>query len=271
MKAVEARNICLAYNGKKVLENLSFHIESGEFFIIIGPNGAGKSSLLTTLAATGKKAAGTISLFARELHQYRRQELARIAALVPQGLESGFPFKVADTVLMGRSPHVGLLGIETKKDHAIATHAMAATDTLHLAGRTLDQLSGGEKQRVSIARAICQQPRILFLDEPTAALDLAHQIRIMDLLEKLRRENGITICMVSHDINLAAMYAGRLLLLKNGRLVACGGPEDVLRRELLEKSYECRLLVDENPLCRTRRVLPVPEKFRHGPGAEHGK
>ncbi len=261
MKAVEARKISLSYTGNKVLEDLSLQIDRGDFFIIIGPNGAGKSSLLKALAATEKIDEGTISLFGREQGKYGRMEFARLVALVPQGLESGFPFKVADTVLMGRSPHIGLLGLEKKNDHEIARDAMAATDTLHLASRTLSQLSGGEKQRVIIARAICQQPRILFLDEPTAALDLAHQLRIMDLLEKLRQEKGITICMVSHDINLAAMYAGRLLLLQQGRMVACGNPDEVVRRELLEKSYGCSLLVDENPVSGTRRVLPVPEKF----------
>jgi iron complex transport system ATP-binding protein len=261
MNAVTIDNISLSYGGKQVLDHLSLAIEREEFFIIIGPNGAGKSTLLKALTATEKIDSGGIILFGRPLRDYSRRELARLAALVPQAMESNFPFKVADTVLMGRSPHLGLLAMEQEEDYRIALEAMQATDTAHLADRTLDQLSGGERQRVIIARAICQQPQILFLDEPTAALDLAHQIRIMDLLETLRRERKITICMVSHDINLAAMYADRLLLLKNGRVAATGAPGIVLDEKLLEESYQCRLLVDENPVSGTRRVLPLPAKF----------
>jgi iron complex transport system ATP-binding protein len=261
MKAVSADNISLSYGGKQVLHNLSVEISREEFFVIIGPNGAGKSTLLKALTATEKIDSGSIILFGRPQSDYSRRELARLAALVPQGIETNFPFRVADTVLMGRSPHLGILGMEQEEDYHIAMQAMQATDTAHLADRTLDRLSGGERQRVIIARAICQQPGILFLDEPTAALDLAHQIRIMDLLENLRRERKITICMISHDINLAAMYADRLLLMKNGRVVATGAPGLVLDEKLLEESYECRLLIDENPVSGTRRVLPLPAKF----------
>ncbi|MBI5556767.1 MAG: ABC transporter ATP-binding protein [Deltaproteobacteria bacterium] len=264
MKAVTADNISLSYGSKEVLHQLSLMIDKEEFFIIIGPNGAGKSSLLKGLAGTEKINSGTISLFGLDQKDYSRRELARLTALVPQGIESHFPFTVADTVLMGRSPHLGLLGAEQEEDYHIARQAMQATDTAHLAGRTLDRLSGGERQRVIIARAICQQPAILFLDEPTASLDLAHQIRIMDLLENLRLERKITVCMVSHDLNLASMYAGRLLLLKNGRVVRTGAPQEVLDEKLLEESYECPLLVDENPLSGTLRVLPVPAKFLRG-------
>lgn len=267
MTAVNADRIRLSYGDKEVLHDISLTIGSEDFFIIIGPNGAGKSSLLKALIATEKIEAGAISLFGRPQDAYSRRELARLAALVPQGLETHFPFKVADTVLMGRSPHLGLLAVEQEEDYAIARHAMQATDTIHLAGRTLEQLSGGERQRVIIARAICQQPRLLFLDEPTASLDLAHQIRIMDLLENLRQERKITICMVSHDINLAAMYADRLLLMKEGRVMKIGPPDVVLEEKLLEESYECPLLVDENPATGTRRVVPLPAKFsRAAPG-----
>ncbi|MBU0910470.1 MAG: heme ABC transporter ATP-binding protein [Proteobacteria bacterium] len=271
MKAVFADNISLSYGGKQVLHNLSLTINREEFFIIIGPNGAGKSTLLKALTATEKINAGSISLFGRPQNGYSRREMAQLAALVPQGLDTNFPFRVADTVLMGRSPHLGLLGIEQEEDYQIARQAMQVTDTAQLADRTLDQLSGGERQRVIIARAICQQPSILFLDEPTAALDLAHQVRIMDLLENLRRERKITICMISHDINLAAMYADRLLLMKDGRVVATGNPDQVLEEKLLEESYGCRLLIDKNPVSGTRRVLPLPAKFTDTAGKSRKK
>ena len=128
----------------------------------------------------------------------------------------------------------------------------------HLADRKIDQLSGGERQRVFIARALCQEPRLLLLDEPTAALDLAHQIRVMDLMERLKRETGVTIVMVSHDVNLAAMYADRLLLLKAGRVVCLGKPRQVMTYDILESVYECPLLVDENPLGGMPRINLVP-------------
>ncbi|MFZ5765781.1 MAG: ABC transporter ATP-binding protein [Thermodesulfobacteriota bacterium] len=261
MKAVTARNISLTYGGEKVLEKVCLEITGGEFFIIIGPNGAGKSSLLKTLTALISPAAGAISFFGRGQRDYGRREFARLAALVPQEMEPGFPYTVADTVLQGRTPHLGLFGRETAEDHTIAREAMAAADVLHLAHRPLREVSGGEKQRVIIARAICQQPRLLFLDEPTASLDPGQQIRIMDLLERLRRQQGLTICMVSHDLNLAANYADRLLLLHRGRTIAVGAPEVVLRPALLESCYGCRLLVDHHPATGMLRVMGLPEKF----------
>jgi iron complex transport system ATP-binding protein len=138
---------------------------------------------------------------------------------------------------------------------------MALTGVAHLAQRRVTNLSGGEFQRVSIARAICQKPQILLLDEPTAALDLGHQIRIMDLMEKLKEERQLTVIMVSHDVNLAAMYASRLLLLKEGKIVSQGFPEDVLTYEKLEAAYDCPLLVDQSPLGKVRRITQVPQKF----------
>ena len=145
----------------------------------------------------------------------RRNWPARLA-LVPQQIDADFPFTVAETVLMGRYPHLGLLAVEGKRDLELAEQAMEFTEVIDLAGRRLGQLSGGERQRVIIARAICQQSKILLLDEPTASLDPAHQLRIMDLMERLRLREQITIIMVSHDLNLAATYADRLLLLKDG-------------------------------------------------------
>jgi iron complex transport system ATP-binding protein len=175
----------------------------------------------------------------------------------------GFPFTVADTVIMGRSPHLGILGMEGENDFHIAEEAMKFTDVSHLTDRKLFQLSGGELQRVIIARAICQQPEIILLDEPTTALDPSHQLKIMDLMEKFRREHGTTIIMVSHDLNLASMYGDRVLLLKSGRVVKTGDPKSVLNKELLEDSYGCRIQIDESPLGGVARVTPIPDKYLH--------
>jgi iron complex transport system ATP-binding protein len=138
---------------------------------------------------------------------------------------------------------------------------MAITEVAHLADRKLDQLSGGEQQRVFIARALCQEPEIILLDEPTASLDISHQIRVMDLMEKLKIEKKVTVVMVSHDVNLAAMYGDKLLLLRSGEIASLGLPPEVLTFQNLEDTYGCKVLVDENPLGRSPRVTPVPKKF----------
>jgi iron complex transport system ATP-binding protein len=130
-----------------------------------------------------------------------------------------------------------------------------------LAARRLDQLSGGERQRVIIARAICQQPQLILLDEPTASLDPAHQVRVMDLMERLRRERGVTVVMVSHDLNLAAMYGDRLLLMDNGGIIMAGSPRAVLTAEQLERSYGCRMVIEESATSGAIRAFPVPDKY----------
>ncbi|MEW6673160.1 MAG: ABC transporter ATP-binding protein [Thermodesulfobacteriota bacterium] len=264
--AIDINEIGHAYGGPDVLQDISFSIDIGEFFIVIGPNGSGKTTLLKILAGILKPQQGRLTLFDRPLASYPRKELARKVAYVPQLTALDFPFTVTEIVLMGRSPHLGILGWEQADDLEIAKRAITFTETEHLAHRRLNELSGGERQRAFIARAICQEPKIILLDEPTASLDLAHQIKVMDLMEKLRTEKNITIVMVSHDVNLAAMYAQRLLLLNRGRLVTLGPPRDVLDYAVLEEIYGCTLLVDESPIGRFPRITLVPKKFQV-PGA----
>jgi iron complex transport system ATP-binding protein len=256
---LEIRNVSLQYDQRDVVRDVSVQIEAGEFFVIIGPNGAGKTTLLKSMTGLHRLTAGGILLRQKSIADYSRKELARSMAMVPQHINAEFPFTVAETVIMGRYPHLGLLAVESKRDLQLAEQAMAFTEVLHLADRRLGQLSGGERQRVIIARAICQQSELLLLDEPTASLDPAHQLRIMDLMERLRKEEQITIIMVSHDLNLASAYAGRLLLLNEGRVAALGTPGEVLSGETLEKSYGCRLHVDEHPLLGTPRVSLLPK------------
>ncbi|MDH3995826.1 MAG: ABC transporter ATP-binding protein [Desulfobulbaceae bacterium] len=260
---LDINNISLSFRDNFILSNVSLEVSAGEFFVIIGPNGAGKTSLLKVLSGLQKAQKGTVTIKDKNILNYRRRNLSQIMAIVPQHIEVGFPFTVADTVIMGRSPHLGILGMEGENDFHIAEEAMKFTDVSHLTDRKLFQLSGGELQRVIIARAICQQPEIILLDEPTTALDPAHQLKIMDLMEKFRREHGTTIIMVSHDLNLASMYGDRVLLLKSGRVVKTGDPKSVLNKELLEDSYGCRIQVDESPLGGVARVTPIPDKYLH--------
>ena len=193
--------------------------------------------------------------------RYKQRTLAKTIALVPQIVSEDFPFTVMELVLMGRSPYLNILGLEQPGDFKIAKQAMVFTGVEHLADRKLDQLSGGERQRVFIARAICQEPQIILLDEPTASLDLAHQGRVMDLMERLKNEKGMTIVMVSHDVNLAAMYGDSLLLLKQGQIVGIGDPGEVLTYQTLEQAYGCTLLVDKSPLGEFPRVTLVPQRL----------
>ncbi len=258
MTAITVENLTHAFDGRTVLSELSFDVGSGQFFIIIGPNGSGKTTLLKLLAGLLNRQSGGIDLLARPMNDYTPKTLAQHIAYVPQSVPMEFPFTVTQVVLMGRAPHLGLLGFEGDQDLELARHAMAITDVSHLAHRRLDQLSGGEQQRVFIARAICQQPEIMLLDEPTAALDLSHQVRIMDLMERLKDEQSATIVMVSHDLNLAAMYADQLLLLSQGRIARIGMPDQVLDFALLEKVYGCTLVVDQSPLGKYPRVHLVP-------------
>jgi iron complex transport system ATP-binding protein len=258
--AIEALELSHAYETAAVLRSLSFRVSTGDYFVIIGPNGSGKTTLLRLAAGLLKVQTGRLEVSGQPVQRFRRRELARTVALVPQAGPLEFPFRVAEFVLMGRAPHQGILGLESPRDLRIAREAMAFTGVEHLAGRRMDRLSGGERQRVIIARAVCQQPSLILLDEPTSFLDLAHQARIMDLMEQLRQENGVTVVMVSHDVNLASMYGSRLLLLAGGRILAEGRPEDVIDADLLEKAYGCRLLVDRTPATGARRVTPLPKE-----------
>ena len=257
---IEIRQAALRYNATEVLKGVSARIAQGEFFVIIGPNGAGKTSLLKVMAGLSPLQAGDVLIHGRSVRSYTSKKLARVMAMVPQHVNVDFPFTVAETVLMGRYPHMGLLAVEGKQDLEQARLAMEFTEVSHLADRRLGQLSGGELQRVIIARALCQQPEVLLLDEPTAALDPAHQLRIMDLMARFREMQQVTVVMVSHDLNLAATYADRLMLLQDGRVVKVGTPAEVLTREILTQSYGCRLDVDQHPLLGTPRVSLLPDQ-----------
>lgn len=259
---ISIKNLNHRFNTTRVLSDITFDVIKGEFFIITGPNGSGKTTLMKLIAAVMKKKSGVIEISGKAIESYSGKELAVKTAFVPQLVSSDFPFTVREVVLSGRAPHQGLLGIESKKDSDIVDETLAFTDIGHLSDRRLDSLSGGERQRVFIARAICQEPSIILLDEPTSALDLSHQVKLMDLMEKLKSEKKTTIVMISHDLNLSAMYADRMLLLKEGRIVNSGKPDEVLRGDDLEAVYDCKLFIDENPFGNTPRVVPVPGKYR---------
>jgi len=225
---------------------LSFSIERGEVFGVIGPNSAGKTSLLRLLTRVLSPQRGAIRFEGRSITALRPWELAREVAVVPQEAPRPFPFTVAQLVLMGRYPHAPRRFFEDAADAAAAREAMIATETLDLAALPLERLSGGERQRALLARALAQQPRLLVLDEPTAHLDLRFQAETAALLRRLNRERGMTILLVSHDLNLAAELCDRLLLLRAGEIARVGSPRDVLEQTLLEDVFGCRVTVDKS-------------------------
>lgn len=247
-----------------VFSNLTVTITTGQMLGIIGPNGSGKSTFLKLLAGILRPQNGMIHVDGRDARSLSPDTIGRMVAYVPQEFQAAFPFTVQDIVLMGRYPHRraglwDLWGWERTDDYAAAERAMARLNVLHLADTSIGELSGGERQRALIARALAQEPDILLLDEPTAFLDLNYQLEISRILQSLVQERGLTIILVSHDLNLASQYCDRLLLFDRGRLVALDDPGRVLRAEVLEPVYGCRVLIDCHPETGLPRVsLPGP-------------
>ena len=247
LAAAELAEVELALGGRPVLRGVSATLADGEITALLGPNGAGKSSLLRLLAGTLAPSAGRVTVFGRQPADYARAALARLVAVVPQATSIPFAFRVREVVAMGRAPHVGLLGLARPADHRAVAAAMVQAGVAALAARPFDQLSGGEQQRVIVARALAQEPRLLLLDEATAHLDLHHSERIMDLVAELNRRARLAVVLVTHDPNLAARRAGRVLMLAEGRLVAGGRPAEVLTPELLARYFGCRAAVVTDP------------------------
>lgn len=256
MKAVEVHDLCFSYRNGRILDGISLMVESGEVLGIIGPNSAGKTTLLRLLSRVLVPEEGRIALFGRDLRTLTKREVARTVAVVPQEFQVAFPFTVEQVVAMGRYPYARGMGLETAEDRQEVQGAMDETGTTRLSGKYLDQLSAGEKQRVVIARALAQRPRLLLLDEPTAHLDLGHQLEVLGLLKHLKVERGLTIILVSHDLNAAAACADRFVLLKDGTVLTAGLPEEVMRPEILEKAYDCTVWIDTDPETGRIRILP---------------
>jgi ABC-type cobalamin/Fe3+-siderophores transport system ATPase subunit len=249
------------------LHEISFDAAEGEILGIIGPNGSGKTSLLKLMARLLRPQAGTIRLFGSGVAEMTQNAVARTVAVVPQENHSVFSYTILQTVLMGRFPHrrssgLGLFSWEGQDDLRLAHHAMEELDVTHLASRSIHEVSGGERQRAVIARALTQEPRVLLLDEPTAFLDLNHQVEICRILRRLNEQRRLTVVMVSHDLNMASQYCDRLMLIDNGGVVRLGSPEEVLQPGVLADVYHCEVIVDRHPDTGLPRVtLPGRENL----------
>lgn len=240
--SLKVHNLSFAYGQKKIIQNLSFRLEAGEIVGVIGPNGAGKSSLISLLTRILRPGSGHILLNDKDLTAYSRLELAQHIAVVPQASDLPEAFSAQEIVMMGRTPHLGFLANETEADYALVEKMMRRTHVWHFANRLIASLSGGEKQRVLLARALVQEPRYLLLDEPTNHLDLRYQVEVLRYVQAEAR-NGVGALVVLHDLNLAARVCHRLLVLQEGRLVAEGKPQEVLSEELIERVYQTEVTV----------------------------
>ena len=239
-----------------ILDALSCQIPSGQWVGILGPNGAGKSTLLRILAGVLAPSTGRVRLADRLLHQWPTLERAQQLAFVPQRTELSFPFQAREIVAMGRTPYVRRWQQEGEDDERIITTAMQLTETIHLAERNVLTLSGGELQRLTLARALAQQPRFLLLDEPTASLDLRHQFDVIAILEDLVGQ-GVTVLTALHDLNLAAAVCATIVLLRGGQLYAIGSPEEVLTVETIRAVYEVDVVLQHNTPTASLQIVPV--------------
>jgi iron complex transport system ATP-binding protein len=251
------QDITCAYRHTDVIQGVSFPVPSGAVLGITGPNGSGKTTLLRALSRVHRPRSGRILLQGRDLYTLPHREVARTMAVCSQQGHVDVELTVEELVLMGRYPHLEGMRGERAEDFAAVQNALEVTGTSHLASRLVTTLSGGERQRVQLARALAQEPRLLMLDEPTAHLDIGFQVEIMDLVSRLNTGTQVTVVMVLHDLNLAARYCQRLVMLKEGRVQASGDPEQVLVPELLEAVYGIPVLVRPHPVYPCPQVLPL--------------
>src|SRR3954471_316230 len=240
-----------------VVDDVSLTLAAGDLTGILGPNGSGKTTLLKMLSGTLAPSAGTIAFDRRPLSAWKRRDLAQRIALVPQETHAPFDFTVLDIVLMGRFPHLGTFALEGPADLAIAEQALASTGTSAFADRPFATLSGGEKQRVVIAGALAQSPELLLLDEPTASLDLGHQLDVQLLLAALNRDRGVTMVLSTHDLNLAAALCRQLILLRNGQVIAQGATDEVLTPDAVRALYGVDADVQRHPTSGHLTVTPL--------------
>ncbi|GAB2991787.1 ABC transporter ATP-binding protein [Saccharothrix stipae] len=251
---VDARGLRVELGGNAVLHGVDLTVGAGEWVAVIGPNGAGKSTLLN--AVTGLvPATGSAALFGRDVRRMRHRERARVVALVVQSPVVPPGVTVLDYVLLGRTPYIPRFGRESAADLDVVRDVLVRLELLDFADRALPTLSGGELQRVFLARALAQEARLLLLDEPTSALDIGHQQEVLDLVDTLRRDHELTVLTTMHDLSIAGVYADRVVLLVNGRVVAAGTPREVITESMIATHYQARVRVidaEDGPL-----VVPI--------------
>lgn len=245
------------YGAREVLKGVTLTLEEGEFVGLMGPNGSGKTTLLKVINNILKPKSGTVMINEVEVSKLNVKELAKVFGTVSQEYETSLGFTAFDVVLMGRNPHLSRLKGESRRDYEVTIRAMKLTNTLHLADRLFNELSGGEKQRIIIARALAQEPKVMLLDEPTSHLDINNQIEILELLKKLCREENILVIAVIHDFNLAAYYCDKIVLMKDGRIHSMGRPYEVLSSNNIEEVFGVKVSVSRHPITGMMFITPL--------------
>ena len=263
-QAIITQDLSYEIEGNLLLDGVTMHADRGQLVGLIGPNGAGKSTLLRTISGILRNRDGSVKLDGTDIRDLSTREVATTLALVPQIAPYTYGFTSIELVLMGRYPHLGRFQIEGREDDRIAREAMRLTEIEEFADRTLDTLSGGERQRVFVARALAQQPSILLMDEPTANLDVLHQLKVLDLVRQLV-DDGLTAVAAIHDLNMAARYSDRLVLLSGGQVLAEGSPDEVLTPETIESAFGVKSAVYQDPITGSLAISLI------GPADEHSQ
>ena len=254
---IAAKDVYFYYGDRKILEEISLSAGEGSFIGVIGPNGSGKTTLLKALSKILKPKKGVVFLNGTEISLLSQREIAKDMAVVPQDTSVNFDFTAFEFVMMGRTPHIGRLEKERPLDRRIVEDVMEVTKTTGLKDRLITTLSGGERQKVVIAKALAQQPKVLLLDEPTANLDINNQIEIMELIRDAVNRKRVTVIMAIHDINLAARYCSEMILLSEGRIFAVGSPKKVLTQENIKEVFRVSSIVNGNPADGSVFVIPL--------------
>lgn len=249
-------DLSFSYESSIILDNVTFEIKSGEFLGVMGPNGSGKTTLLRCISNVLSPRAGTVLIDSRDIHKLSRKDIAREIGVVPQTSKIDFAFTVSELVLMGRTPYINRFESYSVHDFKFVEKAMKLTNIQHLSERTFDELSGGEKQRVIIARALAQEPKILLLDEPTVHLDIGYQFEILNLVKNLCEQESIVVISVFHDLNLAGQYSDKLILLNEGKIVSMGLQDEVLTSENIQRIYHIETIVKNHPITNVPYVVP---------------
>lgn len=255
---ITLENVTVGYRGNPILRNISLHVQQGENIGILGPNGSGKTTLLLTLSGILAPLSGVLFLDGKRSTELRAKERAKLLASVPQCFGEQPDILAEDVVRMGRYPHISFLKGYCPQDYDVVRKAMQSTSTSHLANRSAKELSGGEFQRVLIARALAQEAQVLLLDEATSGLDIARKVEIYNMLEKQHRQ-GLTMLSAIHDINLAALYCERLLFIKQGHIVLDGAVRDIFTEGNLSDVYETRILIVHHPITGVPQACLVPD------------
>jgi iron complex transport system ATP-binding protein len=248
-------DLSFSYQSSKILDDVTFEVKSGEFLGVMGPNGSGKTTLLRCISNVISPR-GIVLIDGRDTKELSKKEIAKKIGFVPQTSNIDFAFTVSEIVLMGRTPHMGRFKSESTHDFEVAEKAMELTNILHLSERTFDELSGGEKQRVIISRALAQEPKILLLDEPTVHLDISCQFEILNLVKNLCEKERIIVISVFHDLNLASQYSDKLILLNKGKIVSTGLPDKVLTSENIRGIYQIEAIIKRHPITNVPFVIP---------------